>query len=62
MFVGLTHQPTTISGLAYMVAVAPYVRQERTSVLKPMDVIRNMNVGPDEYKKIAERMPFSCTE
>jgi hypothetical protein len=45
MFIGLTLQPTTISGLAYMVTVAPYVRQPpdehklRTSVFKPTNVI-----------------------
>jgi hypothetical protein len=27
MFVGLTHQPTNINGLVYVVAVAPYVYQ-----------------------------------
>jgi hypothetical protein len=68
MFVGLTLQPTTISGLAYMVTVVPCVRQPpdkhklRSSVFKPTNVIRNMNVGPDEYKKLDERMPFSVVQ
>jgi hypothetical protein len=60
MFVGPTLQPTTISGLAYVVAVVPYVRQPpdehklRTSVLKPRNLIQNINVGPDEHKKTNE--------
>jgi hypothetical protein len=57
MFVGPTHQPMNISGLAYVVAVVPYVRQPpdehklRTSIFKPMNVIRNMNVGSNKHKK-----------
>jgi hypothetical protein len=66
MFVGPTHQRMNISGLAYVVAMAPYVCQPpdehklHMSVFKPMNVIQNMNVGPDEHKKPDERMPFSC--
>jgi hypothetical protein len=64
MFVGPTHQLTTISTLAYVAAVVPYVRwppyehKLRTSVFKLTNVIQNMNVGPDEHKKTDERMPF----
>jgi hypothetical protein len=67
MFIGSTHQPTTISGLAYVVTVAPYVclppdeHKLRMSVFKPTNIIRNMNVGPDEHEKTNERMPFSCS-
>jgi hypothetical protein len=56
MFVGPTHQPMNISGLAYVVAMAPYVCQPpdehklHTSVFKPMNVIQNMNVGPTNIK------------
>jgi hypothetical protein len=45
MFIGPTHQPMNISGLAYVAAMAPYVRQQpdehklHTSVFKPMNVI-----------------------
>jgi hypothetical protein len=57
MFIRPIHQLTTISGLAYMAAVAPYVRRPpdehklRMLVFKPMNVIRNMNVGPENIKK-----------
>jgi hypothetical protein len=67
MFVRPTLQPTTISRLAYVTAVAPYVHRPpdkhklRTSVLKPTNVFQNMDVDPDEYEKTDERMPFSCS-
>jgi hypothetical protein len=64
MFIGPTHQLTTISGLAYMAAVVPYVRwppyehKLRTSVFKLMNIIQNMNVGPDEHKKLMNESLF----
>jgi hypothetical protein len=67
MFIGPTLQLMTIGGLAYVVAVTPYVRRPpdehklRTSVLKPTNIIQNINVGPDEYKKTDEQMPFFCS-
>jgi hypothetical protein len=51
MFVKPTHQPTNISKLAY---VATDEHKLHTSILKPTNVIRNINVGPDEYKKTDE--------
>jgi hypothetical protein len=45
MFIGLTHQPMNISGLAYVAALVPYVRRPpdeyklRTLVFKPMSII-----------------------
>jgi hypothetical protein len=62
MFIGLTLQVTTICGLAYVAVVVPYVPDEHklcTSVFKPMNVIQNMNIGPDEHKKTDEQIPIS---
>jgi hypothetical protein len=65
MFIGPTHQLMNISGLAYVAAMAPYVRRQpdehklHTSVFKPMNVIWNMNIGPNEHKKTIEWIPFS---
>jgi hypothetical protein len=64
MFVGPTHQPTTISGLAYVAAMAPYVHwppdehKLHTSVFKPTNVIQNTNVGPDEHKNLTNECLF----
>jgi hypothetical protein len=51
MFIGPTHQPTNISGLTYVTTMMIYVH-------RPPDE-HKLNVGPDEYKKIDERMLFS---
>jgi hypothetical protein len=64
MFVGPTHQPTNVSGLAYVAAMTPYVRwlpdkhKLHTSVEKLTNVIRNINVGPDKYKKLTNECLF----
>jgi hypothetical protein len=70
MFIGPTHQPMNIIGLAYVAAVAPYVRRVRRvadehklhmSVEKPTNVIWNINVGPNEYKKNWQTNAFFCS-
>jgi hypothetical protein len=32
-----------------------------TSVFKLTNVFLVMNIGPEEYKKVEEQMPFSCS-
>jgi hypothetical protein len=55
MFVGLTLQPMTISGLTYVAAVASYVRQppDEHKLRMLIYVIQNINI---------ERMTFLCSD
>jgi hypothetical protein len=54
MFVRLTHQPTNISGLAYVVVVAPYVHRpsdeyKKTNERMPFSVVISRTKTGQQY-------------